>query len=61
MMTIYQDGRWSVVLRVVNALSAAGFVTKTDTKGHNGVFTVAVPMIEHVAAKRIIAELSIVR
>jgi len=59
MKTIFSDGRWLVVLRVVNALSVAGFVTKTDTRGASGVYSVAVDMRECVAARRVIASLEL--
>jgi len=59
MITIFSDGRWAVVLRVVNALSVAGFETKTDTKGTNGRYSVAVDMRERVAVRRVIEGLEI--
>lgn len=61
MQTVYRDGRWAVMLRVVNALAAAGFTTKTDTKGANGVYSVAVDMRETAAARRVIQDLDIQR
>ena len=59
MTIIFRDGRWGCVLRVTNALAAAGFETKTDTRGTNGTYTVAVDMRETVAAKRVIAAMEI--
>lgn len=59
MITIFRDGRWAVVLRAVNALSVAGFETKTDTKGTNGTYSVAVDMRERVAAQRVVAALEV--
>lgn len=59
MQTIFRDGRWQVVLRVVEALAAAGFETSTDTKGVHGTYSVAVDMRETVAAERIIDAMEI--
>ena len=59
MLTIFRDGRWQVVLRVVNALATAGFMTSTDTRGQNGTYSIAVDMREQVAARRVIAAMEL--
>jgi hypothetical protein len=59
LITAFADGRWQVCLRVVHALSLAGIVTSTDTRGVNGQYTVSVDRTDLIAAQRIVATLEI--
>ena len=57
MQIVYRSGLWAETLKVVNALSLENITTKTDTRGSNGTYPVAVDMRETVAARRVIAQL----
>jgi hypothetical protein len=59
MQIIFRDGRWSVVLRVAQALATAGIEARTDTSGINGTYSIAVDMRERMAAQRIIQSMEL--
>jgi hypothetical protein len=56
---VYRDGRWLVIRRVVEALSAAEIATKTDTWGYSGVYSVWVAPKDHAKALEVVKNLDI--
>jgi hypothetical protein len=58
-ITVFQDGRWMVTLRVISELSAAGIITDTDVKATNGVYGVRVSASDAEESRRHIRQLEI--